>query len=131
MVTWLFPVLPVFLVDAGPWRVDAVAMSRELQITSFCAPQRMDAEILAAAHNGGSRTLTAASCWPWQPALERLLQPRSNQTRRASPGPVVLTDPGPGHPAHLPHQGKRARCGPVQPARLHMELASRPTRASE
>jgi len=37
MVTWLFPVLPVFLVDAGPWRVDAVAMSKELQITSFCA----------------------------------------------------------------------------------------------
>ena len=45
------PVLPVFLVGAGPWRVDAVAMSGELQITSFCTPQRMDAEILAAAHN--------------------------------------------------------------------------------
>jgi len=46
--------LAIFLVGAGPWRVDAVAMSRELQITSFCAPQRMDAEILAAAHNGGT-----------------------------------------------------------------------------
>jgi hypothetical protein len=32
-----------------------MAMSGELQITSFCTPQRMDAEILAAAHNGGSR----------------------------------------------------------------------------
>ena len=30
--TWLFPVLPVFLVGAGPWRVDAAAMPGELQI---------------------------------------------------------------------------------------------------
>jgi len=31
----LFPVLPIFLVGAGPWRADAVAMSRKLQIASF------------------------------------------------------------------------------------------------
>jgi hypothetical protein len=49
-----FLVLSVFLVGAGPWRVDAAAMSGELQITSFCALQRMDTGILAAAHNGGS-----------------------------------------------------------------------------
>jgi hypothetical protein len=49
-----FLVLSVFPVGAGPWRVDAAAMSGELQITSFCALQRMDTGILAAAHNGGS-----------------------------------------------------------------------------
>ena len=45
--------LPIFLVGTGPWRVDAMAMPGEPQITSFCAPQRMDAEILAAAQSGG------------------------------------------------------------------------------
>jgi hypothetical protein len=30
-----------------------MAMPGEPQITSFCAPQRMDAEILAAAQSGG------------------------------------------------------------------------------
>jgi hypothetical protein len=35
-------------------RVFPVAMPGELQITAFCAPQRMNAEIPAAAPNGGS-----------------------------------------------------------------------------
>ena len=35
-------------------RVFLAAISRELQITVFCAPQRMDAEFPIVAHNGGS-----------------------------------------------------------------------------
>ncbi len=35
-------------------RVFPAAMPAELQITPFCAPQRMDAEIPDAAHSGGS-----------------------------------------------------------------------------
>ncbi len=53
--TWLFPVLPVFLVGAGPWRVDAVAMPGEPQITSFCAPEVTRPLDVGVDHNGGSR----------------------------------------------------------------------------
>jgi ribonuclease PH len=41
-------------------RVFPVAMAGELQIAMFCTPQRMDAEIRAAAHSGGSRAMAAA-----------------------------------------------------------------------
>jgi hypothetical protein len=34
-------------------RVFPMAMAGELQITLFCPPHRMDAEIHAAAHSGG------------------------------------------------------------------------------
>ncbi len=51
--TWLCPVLPVFLVGAGPWRVDAVAMPGELQITSFCAPDVTRPLDVGVDHNGG------------------------------------------------------------------------------
>ena len=52
--------LSIFLVGAGPRRVDAGSMSRELQITSFCAPQRVDAEILDAAHQADTRVVATA-----------------------------------------------------------------------
>ena len=55
--------LPIFLVGVGPGRVDAVAMSGELQITSFCTPQRMDAEILAVVHIGGYLKSSADNAW--------------------------------------------------------------------
>jgi hypothetical protein len=44
-------------------RVFSVAMPGKLQIIPFCAPQRMDAEIPAAAHSDGSaRVLPDTPC---------------------------------------------------------------------
>ena len=44
-------------------RVFPVAMPGELQITPFCAPQRMDAEIPEAAHSGGYLSVDSAAAW--------------------------------------------------------------------
>ena len=113
--TWLCPVLPVFLAGACPWRVDAVAMPGELQITSFCAPDVTRPLDVGVDHNGGyfasclahaapgagdgdRRVSVAVGHWaekPW-PGSCRRPGPRkagvSAATRKA--GWAVLSSPG-------------------------------------